>query len=720
MPFVSKSQARACFAKKDPDWNCEEWAEKTDFSKLPEKKKGKEKKGASTLLPPLRKSIGGLLRTSNAPAPLQASVALARPSQAAEVQARPARADAESVWAKLRQVTGEVPPPTKTASLSPLALGFLVRAIEKGAAPEEIVKAARHAAEVFPELADELSSLYRKPHIVKRAYGPWDLGKYVPSSSPPKTSWSQRPSVQAVLYDRGARPAHLDANDERIMPFLRDPKARAQLSFEEIGRRQQQWENELRRTLRGMPPEWQPQIQISPDLAHAPNAWMRQRQLTDLQKQREIPRAGLASPWEVAALQADRGLTAAGNVLLLPLHALAALPSGQKGEQAAWDILKGSLKDLADPFVSYWGGPVSRVDLARRVQNSAIPPDAYSKMFSVLGPKAAPVAGDIAQIVSSTLGGGAALGTAMRPLSGVLSAASKMPYLGRALDYAAVGIPVVAGGANVYHALTMSPEDALKQFGLSSKYLDLAKQTTPPRTSPVQGLVPGAESTGSKALGEASGVVDDLVQSLGLSPLKQMKGAIGQTLAPLAANAVTQTLDQTLQKAGIDADVRKLILRKFQGARGESRRLSEWLSTLRVVEEATEQGRPLDPQLLSALPRLGFTPEEAQIVADEFKRRGAFGGPLAFTPVRDLFRNLGADKWFAQFSPIQQWALLFGFGSLLIGLLSALAGSSTGTALGLGGGLLLGGAGLLGKNLPFVQSIPDATDYYGLPQNAQQ
>jgi hypothetical protein len=39
MPFQSKAQARACFAKNDPDWNCEEWADKTNFKKLPEKKK---------------------------------------------------------------------------------------------------------------------------------------------------------------------------------------------------------------------------------------------------------------------------------------------------------------------------------------------------------------------------------------------------------------------------------------------------------------------------------------------------------------------------------------------------------------------------------------------------------------------------------------------------------------------------------------------------------
>jgi hypothetical protein len=50
MPFKSKSQVAACFAKKDrgeaKGWNCEEWAHATpDIKKLPEHKK--EKKGAA-------------------------------------------------------------------------------------------------------------------------------------------------------------------------------------------------------------------------------------------------------------------------------------------------------------------------------------------------------------------------------------------------------------------------------------------------------------------------------------------------------------------------------------------------------------------------------------------------------------------------------------------------------------------------------------------------
>lgn len=55
MPFVSKSQARKCFAMKArgqaKGWDCEEWAEETDFDELPEKKKDKEgKKAAARLL----------------------------------------------------------------------------------------------------------------------------------------------------------------------------------------------------------------------------------------------------------------------------------------------------------------------------------------------------------------------------------------------------------------------------------------------------------------------------------------------------------------------------------------------------------------------------------------------------------------------------------------------------------------------------------------------
>jgi len=48
MPFRSKSQMAACFAKDDPDWNCKEWAKKTkNIKRLPEAvKKSSEKTAA--------------------------------------------------------------------------------------------------------------------------------------------------------------------------------------------------------------------------------------------------------------------------------------------------------------------------------------------------------------------------------------------------------------------------------------------------------------------------------------------------------------------------------------------------------------------------------------------------------------------------------------------------------------------------------------------------
>lgn len=39
MPFQSKSQQRACYAQKDPKWDCDKWSDETNFKKLPEKKK---------------------------------------------------------------------------------------------------------------------------------------------------------------------------------------------------------------------------------------------------------------------------------------------------------------------------------------------------------------------------------------------------------------------------------------------------------------------------------------------------------------------------------------------------------------------------------------------------------------------------------------------------------------------------------------------------------
>lgn len=39
MPFRSKQQMKACFAKKDPKWDCHKWAHETDLKHLPKRKK---------------------------------------------------------------------------------------------------------------------------------------------------------------------------------------------------------------------------------------------------------------------------------------------------------------------------------------------------------------------------------------------------------------------------------------------------------------------------------------------------------------------------------------------------------------------------------------------------------------------------------------------------------------------------------------------------------
>jgi len=44
MPFKSKAQVRACFAQKNPQWDCKAWAKETKrpLSKLPEKVASKQ------------------------------------------------------------------------------------------------------------------------------------------------------------------------------------------------------------------------------------------------------------------------------------------------------------------------------------------------------------------------------------------------------------------------------------------------------------------------------------------------------------------------------------------------------------------------------------------------------------------------------------------------------------------------------------------------------
>ena len=51
MPFVSRQQVRACFARNDPNWNCQEWVEHTkDMKALPETVQEEEK-------PPPKKTL---------------------------------------------------------------------------------------------------------------------------------------------------------------------------------------------------------------------------------------------------------------------------------------------------------------------------------------------------------------------------------------------------------------------------------------------------------------------------------------------------------------------------------------------------------------------------------------------------------------------------------------------------------------------------------------
>jgi len=51
MPFVSKAQAKACYARQrrnpnDKSWDCEEWAKGTDWKHLPERASSAKKSGS--------------------------------------------------------------------------------------------------------------------------------------------------------------------------------------------------------------------------------------------------------------------------------------------------------------------------------------------------------------------------------------------------------------------------------------------------------------------------------------------------------------------------------------------------------------------------------------------------------------------------------------------------------------------------------------------------
>lgn len=86
MPFKSKAQRRACYAKNDPNWDCEEWEEETpDNKRLPEKKKkknGKKGKIAASWVSQLGRGLGrgaaavvGVPQQKSAPPPPKPSPA---------------------------------------------------------------------------------------------------------------------------------------------------------------------------------------------------------------------------------------------------------------------------------------------------------------------------------------------------------------------------------------------------------------------------------------------------------------------------------------------------------------------------------------------------------------------------------------------------------------------------------------------------------------------
>ena len=88
MPFVSKSQAAACYAKNDPNWDCSEWAAKTDFSKLP-KRKRKRKVQLHAQSKAAALVTGGWPTTAMSSGPLRLSFPYRLGARAAMPQANP-------------------------------------------------------------------------------------------------------------------------------------------------------------------------------------------------------------------------------------------------------------------------------------------------------------------------------------------------------------------------------------------------------------------------------------------------------------------------------------------------------------------------------------------------------------------------------------------------------------------------------------------------------
>jgi len=67
MPFQSASQARACWAKHDPNWNCASWAHETpDIKALPERLTTPEETLKKSKLPSFRRYLPGASKKQTA------------------------------------------------------------------------------------------------------------------------------------------------------------------------------------------------------------------------------------------------------------------------------------------------------------------------------------------------------------------------------------------------------------------------------------------------------------------------------------------------------------------------------------------------------------------------------------------------------------------------------------------------------------------------------
>lgn len=483
MPFKSKAQARACFAQKDSNWDCEEWAEKTDFSRVPEKKKEKGSKSAG-LLPPLHPLPGGLFRKTP-PGPLQASVALAAPSRAKSVQAAPSKANVQGVWQKLRSVTGEVPP---DPPLPPLAQGFLARSVEKGASVAQTCAAARIVADVFPELAGELETLQKTLSTVKEAQGP--LVTHVPGSPLPYAERQQQlrripgtldyspppPGISpaAIVHSQGGVPESAIRQNPRayqLHPFLRDSsflrflasQSGAQEPNALARQMQERWTKEYQRTAKALAP-------VLPGITPG------DLKLSDYMAQREAPSAGLVPATTVASAAAERSLRGLGTLLASPVlgagslavsgwSALTGGPNKGHFTRQFLPLVWNSLGDVLHPFdvdsfsrPHGWGEKDFENYL---VQSNRLPQ--WQKFYRPVLPRgysdvAARFSNDVAPTIGTITMAAPFFGRALQPLQ-------RYPWLYRGVMYS----PFALGAPPAYRAvkelsMPLSPADAVQRI----------------------------------------------------------------------------------------------------------------------------------------------------------------------------------------------------------------------------------------------------------------